>query len=167
MPSLTILALTLIFFSCTSKNQRNDRENAIYEVLNASIQLDTLYPRAICNRLGVPFYKPDIVRKEIYEDTIFLKQQLADWKMKTIDSNRLYFIDRNTNMPVKANIDKTCDSLLEYTLSYPLFSKDSSKVLMTVIQFCREPDCGSGFIVILKNVNHHWTKYKVVASWKY
>ncbi len=167
MQKLTISLFSFLLISCLHKDNIDNRAKVIYEVLNASLQVDTLYPRAICQSLQEPFHRPNYIRKDLFNrDTFFLNQQLADWTIKTIDSNRLFFISPSTFLPIKAAIDKTCDLVIEYTLSYPLFSKDSSRVLMTIVEDCKEFECGNGVVMILKRAKGRWVKEKIVYSWK-
>lgn len=82
-----------ILLGCVSETKQHFREKSIYEVLNAAIQVDTLYPRPICQELQEPFHRPTYTRKVMFNgDSVFLNKQLSEWKLKKIGSNKLYFI---------------------------------------------------------------------------
>ncbi len=165
MNKLFYLSLLFVFVSCRS-NLKNERNNKlIYDVLNASIQVDTLSPAFVCIKLHEPFYAPKLIRKELFDDdTIFLNKQLADWEVKSIDSNKLFFIDTANNSYASAVIDNTCDSCIGYSLSYPLLSKDSSRALMSIGKYCGGKTLG-GMVVILKRTDSKWIKEKELYKW--
>lgn len=102
---------------------------------------------------------PGICKRFAAEDIAFLKSQ-ADREHSDIDLSRLGLRKRlrGASVPTAGLAVSGDDAWM--TLSYPIFTRDSSLALVTVESLCPGL-CGSGYNVIIDRQSGDWRTYRI------
>ena len=91
--------------------------------------------------------------------------QLEQSKNETIDTGKIFYYSKGKARLEQSIIDTTCSRGQIYKISYPIFSKDLTTVIIKVTEDCNCSEGGSGFTGIFKFDGKKWIMTKRFYDW--